>query len=49
MGNATALFIKMFRDGTLSDGMKKRLDIASSGEPQPCRYPIGEAPAGIWP
>ncbi len=49
VGNATALFIKMFRDGTLSDGMKRRLDYAASGEPQPCRYPIGEAPVGIWP
>jgi hypothetical protein len=48
VGNATALFIQMFRDDTLSDGMRKRLDIASSGAPQPCRYPVGQAPVGLW-
>lgn len=48
VGNATALFIQMFRDDTLSDGMKRRLDVASSGAPQPCRYPVGQAPVGLW-
>ena len=48
VGNATALFIKMFRNGTLSDGMRKRLDSAGAGEGQPCRYPVGEAPVGLW-
>ena len=32
----------------LSDGMKRRLDVASSGAPQPCRYPVGQAPVGLW-
>ena len=49
VGNATALFVKMMKDGTLSDGMKRRLDSVASGQPQPCRYPVGKAPVGIWP
>jgi hypothetical protein len=46
-GNATALFIEMIRAGVLSEGMKRRMDRATSG-PLPCHYPIGGAPAGLW-
>jgi hypothetical protein len=46
-GNATALFIEMIRAGVLSDGMKRRMDRATSG-PLPCHYPLGTAPAGLW-
>lgn len=48
VGNATAVFIQMFRDDTLSDGMRRRLDIGASGEPQPCRYPVGTSPVSLW-
>lgn len=48
VGNATALFIQMFRDGNLSKGMEERMNRAASGDPQPCRYPVGGAPVGLW-
>jgi hypothetical protein len=48
VGNATALFIEMIKADTLSDGMKRRIDRASSGERLPGHYPLGEAPAGLW-
>ena len=47
-GNATALFIEMMRDGTLSEGMQRRMKRATSGEPLPGHYPFGQAPVGIW-
>ncbi len=46
VGNATALFIQMFREGTLSEGMQRRMDAA--GKEQPCRYPVGRGPIGFW-
>src|SRR5690606_28620949 len=48
VGNATALFIQMFRDGNLSKGMEGRMTRAASGDPPPCRYPVGGAPVGLW-
>jgi len=47
-GNATALFIEMMKDGTLSEGMQGRLERAASGEPLPGHYPLGQAPVGLW-
>lgn len=48
VGNATATFVQMFRDDRLSDGMRRRLDANASGEPHPCRYPVGTSPVGLW-
>jgi hypothetical protein len=48
VGNATALFGEMIRDGTLSEGMRGRMDRALSGRPQPGHYPLGGAPVGLW-
>jgi hypothetical protein len=47
-GNATALFIEMMSDGTLSDGMTARMERSMKG-PLPGYYPIGQAPSPIWP
>lgn len=47
-GNATALFLQMMGDGTLSDGMTARME-RSLRQELPGHYPIGEAPAPIWP
>lgn len=46
VGNATALFVRMFKEGTLSDGMIRRMD--NAGRAQQCRYPVGEGPVGFW-
>jgi len=47
LGNVTALFIEMMQAGTLSDGMRRRMEVAS-GRPSG-HYPIGTAPATLWP
>jgi hypothetical protein len=47
-GNATALFIEMINDGTLSPGMQKRMERSVSQARLPGHYPIGEAPVGLW-
>ena len=46
-GNAAATFVEMIKDGTLSDGMTKRMERTAAGE-QPGRYRFGEAPVGLW-
>lgn len=46
-GNATALFIEMIQDGTLSDGMQQRMQRAAAGS-LPGHYRLGDAPAGLW-
>ncbi|HTT86245.1 MAG TPA: nuclear transport factor 2 family protein [Acidimicrobiales bacterium] len=48
LGNVTALFIEMMKAGTLSDGMKRRLDRAAAGERPPGHYKAGTAPVGLW-
>jgi hypothetical protein len=45
LGNAAAVFMEMMTDGTLSEGMTKRLH---GDAEMPGRYPIGQAPAGLW-
>ena len=49
VGNATATFMEMISAGALSDGMKKRIERATSGERLPGHYPVGSAPASMWP
>ena len=48
VGNATALFLEMIGAGTLSEGMRRRIVRASSGERLPGHYRPGEAPVGLW-
>jgi hypothetical protein len=47
-GNAAALFMEMMGDGTLSDGMTRRMERALGGE-QPGQYRLGAAPRPLWP
>jgi hypothetical protein len=44
-GNAAALFMEMLSDGTLSEGMTKRME---RGGRLPGHYKLGEAPVGLW-
>lgn len=48
VGNATALFLEMIEAGTLSEGMRRRVERASSGGQLPGHYRPGEAPVGLW-
>ncbi len=47
-GNAAACFLEMMKDGTLSEGMTARMQRALGGD-LPGHYPLGGAPAPIWP
>ena len=49
VGNATALFVEMIEDGTLSEGMRRRVQRAASGDPLPGHFRPGRAPLGLWP
>jgi hypothetical protein len=48
VGNATALFMEMIQAGTLSEGMRRRIERATSGETLPGHYRHGTAPVGLW-
>ncbi len=48
VGNATALFIEMIQDGTLSECMKKRMERATSAAPLPGHYRLGASPVDLW-
>ena len=48
VGNATAVYFEMIKAGTLTDGMQKRLEKATSGQRQPGHYRLGQAPVGLW-
>ena len=48
VGNATALFIEMIKADALSDGMRRRMERATSAGLLPGHYPLGQAPVGIW-
>ena len=47
-GNVSALYLEMMRDNALSDGMKRRIDRAVSGERTPGYFPAGQSPVPIW-
>ena len=47
-GNVSALFLDMIKADALSDGMKRRIERATSGEPLPGWYKIGESPVPLW-
>jgi hypothetical protein len=46
-GNAAALFMEMIGDGTLSEGMTRRMERSASKD-LPGHYRLGQAPAGLW-
>jgi hypothetical protein len=46
-GNATALFMEMITDGTLSDGMTKRMERAVAGS-LPGHYRLADTPVDLW-
>ena len=48
VGNATAVFMAMITDGTLTEGMTRRMERAMTGERLPGHYPVGKAPVGLW-
>ncbi len=48
VGNAAAVFMEMITDGTLTEGMTRRMERAMSGERLPGHYRPGEAPVGLW-
>jgi hypothetical protein len=48
VGNATSLFIEMIKADALSEGMRRRMERAASGELLPGHYPLGSAPVGLW-
>ncbi|HZQ86005.1 MAG TPA: nuclear transport factor 2 family protein [Acidimicrobiales bacterium] len=47
-GNVTHLFIEMIKADTLSPGMTKRMERATSGQKLPGHYRLGQAPVGLW-
>lgn len=47
-GNAAHLFLEMIKADVLSPGMKKRMEVAASGVPQPGHYRKGTAPVELW-
>jgi hypothetical protein len=49
VGNATATFLEMIGKGVLTPGMRQRIERATSGERLPGHYPLGQAPAALWP
>jgi hypothetical protein len=48
VGNATATYFAMIKDGVLSEGMTARIEKAAAGERQPGHYRVGRAPVGLW-
>ena len=46
-GNAAATFMEMIKDGTLSDGMTKRMERVAKGD-RPGHYKLGESPVRLW-
>jgi len=39
----------MIKAGALSEGMRRRMERTASGELLPGHYPLGKAPADVWP
>ena len=47
IGNVTALYMAMISDGTLTEGMTRRMEEAMKGR-QPGHFRVGEAPVAMW-
>lgn len=48
LGNVASLFMEMMKADALSMSMRKRIDTAMSGQPQPGHYRRGTAPVPLW-
>lgn len=48
VGNATSVFVEMIKADCLSEGMRRRMERAASGELQPGHHRRGQAPVGLW-
>jgi hypothetical protein len=48
VGNVTALFFEMIKAGALSEGMRRRVERAASGELAPGHYRPDQVPVGLW-
>lgn len=48
-GHVSATYMDLIKAGRLSPGMQKRIERSMSGEKIPGYYPIGQAPASLWP
>jgi SnoaL-like domain len=48
VGNAAALFVEMMKADALSEGMRRRMERAASGERPRGHYRAGTAPAELW-
>ena len=46
-GNAASLFLEMMTDGTLSEGMTKRMERSMAGS-LPGHYRLADVPVGLW-
>jgi hypothetical protein len=44
----TAQFLEMIKAGALSEGMRRRMERAVSGEKLPGHYPPSEGPVPLW-
>ncbi|NIJ14872.1 hypothetical protein FHU38_005280 [Saccharomonospora amisosensis] len=47
-GNVSAIYLEMMKNDALSDGMKKRIERATSGQRIPGYFRRGQAPVAIW-
>ena len=47
-GNAAAVFMEMISDGTLSEGMRARMERATRAGELPGHYRVNEVPVGLW-
>jgi hypothetical protein len=47
LGNVTHIFVEMITDGTLSEGMTKRMERVAAGS-LPGHYRLGDAPVALW-
>ncbi|HEU0191082.1 MAG TPA: nuclear transport factor 2 family protein [Mycobacterium sp.] len=47
-GHVSALYLDLIKAGTLSEGMRKRIERGLSGQRAPGYYPLGCAPASLW-
>lgn len=47
-GNVSAVYLEMIKNDALSDGMKKRIERATSGQRMPGYFRRGKSPVAIW-
>jgi hypothetical protein len=47
-GHSAALYGQLIKAGTLSEGMRERIERQMAGEAVPGRYSLGKAPVPLW-